>query len=69
MRLYRNSYRRADADEHTGYSFHTSKESAAKRAAASKPHSTVETEAIEVETTKHGLIKALNLYAGHPDNG
>lgn len=57
-----------------GYAFYGSQREAEKARTAHKrdnklkdPCSEIDT--IEVEPTREGIIKALNRYAGHPDNG
>jgi len=69
MKLYRVSFNRLSDDQHTGYAFHASERSALQDGKqASTEHSFAVTP-IEVEPTKDGVLKVLNQYAGHPDNG
>lgn len=66
MRLYRVSF---EGCEHQGYRwFHTMRE--AKLAMSDcDPAIETEMEQVELEPTKDAIIRALNLYGGHPDNG
>lgn len=75
MKLYRNSYR-GDDDEHGGYTFHASLREAKKHradfmklAASGQCERICNIECIEIEPGKAGILKALNRYAGHADNG
>jgi ribosomal protein S11 len=67
MKIYQNSYR-DEGQEHQGYSYHQSKREALKVA---RKHGCgeVTTEVIEVQPSKAGIIRALRIYGGHPDNG
>jgi hypothetical protein len=74
MKIYQVSTR-ANANhpcnnEHQGFCFAPSKSEAFKIAkdARSKDYDCQIT-AIHVTPNKQGIIKALNIYAGHPDNG
>lgn len=67
MKLYRVEYRNEDDDTHEGYSYHPSKKDAQIACKCSYGH-TIITQ-IEVATDKKGIIRALNQYTGHPDNG
>ncbi len=75
MKLYRNSYR-GDDDEHGGFDFHASLRAAKaarasfmRLAASSQVERTCRIEPIEIKPTKAGIMKALNKFGGHADNG
>jgi hypothetical protein len=68
MRLYRNAYTEKDGNEHQGYEFFVSKESA-RQAAKANDECDTDTTVIEVLGTKAGIVDALNRFGGHPDNG
>lgn len=69
MKIYRTSIRNSD-HEHVGFQHHGSQlASAAYRQVAKAEGKTVETEQIEVKATKAGILRALNLYGGHANNG
>jgi hypothetical protein len=76
MKIYRNDYR-APGYTSRGFSFHTSAKAAWEACDNAKKRTkgdhdeidTVETEPIEVSLTKCGLLRLLNTYATHPDNG
>lgn len=69
MKVYRMSVTDKSA-EHQGYSYHTSRGALARAESEAKANeketSWIE---IEVELSKAGVIKALNIWGGHPDNG
>ena len=76
MRIYQNSYHCSDG--HKGYTYHASLRDAKRQARESKERTKdegagaiddVTTTAIGVTPTKRGIISALNLHAGHNDNG
>lgn len=68
MKIYRLS---SDTNNHDGYSFYSSKKEAIKEKniLIKKYDSSVDIEKFEVEISKKGIIKALNIFASHPDNG
>lgn len=70
MKIYRVSYRCRIDQEHTGYSFHTNKREAQElaRRANANDHD-VEIEKFEIHLTKVGVIRFLNSFADHPNNG
>jgi hypothetical protein len=66
----------ANGDGHQGYTYCASKreaEAAAKNFLANQEkvnvHNNVEIKEIEIEPTKRGILNALLVHAGHPDNG
>lgn len=69
MKVYRMSVVDKFA-EHQGYSYYTSRGALAiaegEARASEKETSWIE---IEVELSKSGVIKALNIWGGHADNG
>lgn len=75
MKIYRLSYRGKDggvvAGEHGGYDYVSSKRKAAKMKARAADHDqqVEEIKVIEVEISKRGILRALNRYGDHPDNG
>lgn len=80
MKIYRVSYD-GDPDGHKGYSFFASKAEATKDAKRwerqdQSPGYTKgigdhrgKIEALDIDPSKRGIIRALNTYAGHCDNG
>lgn len=75
MRIYRNHYS-TEGGNSAGFSFHPSKRDAVRAARehlremaeqAEPLHETARL--LEVSTSKPALIRWLNLYAEHPDNG
>lgn len=72
MKLYRVGHS-VDCGNSGGFSWHSSSRSAKRDARTwdddhpDEPPSTISV--VEVEPTKRGIIRALNLYASHPDNG
>jgi len=68
MRVYRVSYR--SRDKHKGYEFFD-KAIVANAAVMSAKARRVEAEiqCYEVPTNKEGVLKALNQFGSHPDNG
>lgn len=68
MKIYRVSYSGLDA-EHTGYSYHSTKREALQRVEKTREHGEAEMDVIHVRCSKTGVIHALNVYGGHPDNG
>ncbi len=80
MRLYKVAYlgEPGGVDTSTGFSFHGSKREAEKEARrgsdpkpldGDKQYRSASIEPIEVQPTKRGIIRALNLHGCHPDNG
>ena len=73
MKFYRvHTY--ADAGQSTGYEFFTSKAEAKKAVrewteGIALETDTAEIDVVEIEPTKAGILRALNLYAVHADNG
>lgn len=67
MKFYRVHFRRED-DESEGYTFYTSKR-AAEQGAREGVEGQSEITVLNIEPTKHGILRALNKYGGHPDNG
>jgi hypothetical protein len=67
MKLYCISAREKESGEHSGYTFVSSYDEM-REFIRSFPHLSCGVSVIQVEQTKSGLIAALNLYAGHPDN-
>lgn len=74
MKIYRVSLWSDSGDGSTGYSYHSSKREAEKaarenRSAKSNDSPDPDVEVIDVSPTRAGIIKVLNRYGGHPDNG
>jgi hypothetical protein len=69
MRVYQLSYR-DQKEGHQGYGYFTSKAAAKKDATRAKRNGCETTELVLwVEISKAGILRALNTYGGHPDNG
>ena len=70
MRIYQVHFSRIDSlnGKSAGYSYHVNKREA-KRAAKGDDVSKGEILEIDVEISKSGILHALNVYAGHADNG
>lgn len=72
MRYYRVSYT-TPSDGHLGYSFHLRRRDAridANTWESNAPsNSEAEIKAIDVDLTRHGVLRALALYAAHAENG
>jgi hypothetical protein len=74
MRFYRVHYT-YDAGVSGGFTYFTSKREAEKhkrelnKAALVENGDGGEIEVIEIEPTRGGILRALNLYAAHADNG
>lgn len=69
MKIYKLSYR-DEGYEHKGYDYVSSKRKADRLAAKAHRHDyETEISVITINPTKKGILKALNQYAGHPDNG
>lgn len=72
MKIYRISYH-DPMGESKGFSHHASKREAEREKltaeGASHPPQECEIEIIHVMPTRKGIIRALNVYGGHPDNG
>lgn len=72
MRLYRNAYLSVE-NNCGGFSFHPSKAAARREAAERKrdgyPPCREIAEPVDVTPTKKGILRALNIWGGHPDNG
>jgi hypothetical protein len=73
MKIYQLGYRGVGVvnEEHGGYRYASSKREVARLTAEAKSsdwpvEGVVE---INVELTKSGVLRALNVYGGHPDNG
>ncbi len=61
-----------EAGTSIGFEYYTTRPAADKAAAEylfDYPEESAEVTAIDVEPTKAGILRALNQYAGHPDNG
>jgi hypothetical protein len=74
MKFYRVAYHNEqDPAESAGFAWFTNRRdalAAAKSQQADGPDAkSAEPEMIEVAPTKTGILKALNDYASHPDNG
>lgn len=69
MKLYKLSFTEKNDNEHKGFAFYSSQREAKKEARKVASHKDCEIEAIVVTPTKAGILRALNRYAGHPDNG
>jgi len=70
MRIYRISIRVADDDSHDGYSFATSRREAEQAVSKlPKQFSAVIEEPEDVPLTKAGVLRALQRWASHPNNG
>ena len=73
MKFYRNHYgAEQDHAESAGFSFFTSKRAALNDAKEKIPYSRDDNAIaapIDVTPTKSGICNALNVLAGHPDNG
>lgn len=71
MKIYQLSFA-GDPDGHKGYSYFASRR-AAEDEKRDWERDSLERDAtiteIEIEPTKHGIIRALNIHGGHPDNG
>lgn len=68
MKIYRVSYGGLDT-EHTGYSYHSTEREALQCVEKAKENGEAEMEVITVRCSKVGVLRALNVYGGHPDNG
>lgn len=69
MNIYQVSYR-DDCDEHKGYSYHATRREARKTIkTAEHAEQTCDVEKVTVSVTKAGILKALQRFASHPDNG
>jgi hypothetical protein len=76
MKFYRVRYS-VNGGNHGGFSWHTAMSDAKECAAAAVENDPEEykvlehppIQTIEIEPTKKGILKALRLYAEHPDNG
>lgn len=71
MKIYRNTYS-VEGGSNGGFSFHRSKRDArlavkAYKTSSEPPH--VIAEPMEVKPGKNGLLRFLNIYASHNDNG
>lgn len=69
MRVYRISFTHRDDSSHGGYKFASSRSEARRMAAINPDDHETEIDTIEVALTKAGILRALNIHAGHPDNG
>ena len=72
MRIYRATF--SNQGESYGFGFYSSRAAALKECSDIKKlreeeEITCSIELINVKPTKAGIISALNLYGGHPDNG
>ena len=71
MRFY-SVHRTCEGGCSAGYEFVTSRREADKAAAQwrkDNPDENATVEVIDIEPTKSGILRALNLHAGHPNNG
>jgi hypothetical protein len=69
MRVYQLSYM-DQHQEHRGFTYFGSKAAAKKEAKRAKSNGVETTELVLwVEISKAGILRALNTYGGHPDNG
>jgi hypothetical protein len=74
VKLYRVAYFIEGGNSH-GFTWHTSKKEVAQSTAqyakdfADEGCELFEVEEVEVELTKAGVLRALRVYASHPDNG
>lgn len=74
MRIWRVSLKgtveTGDPDKHEGYTHHPSKRAAFKAACEAQATGYLtDVDSIEITPTKRGIIDALDMYAGHADNG
>lgn len=75
MRFYKVSYWSPDTTGHMGFDWFTTKRKADRearsflRAFASDPNAEAAVEVVEVVPNKRGILRALRVYATHPDNG
>lgn len=69
MKIYKVSMVRINGQEHTGYRFCPNKKWVRHVIKGCAGHTKCEVETINVVRSKAGIIKALNIYGGHPDNG
>ena len=69
MKIYRVSVE--SNSEHQGYSFHSSRGAAEKAIGEAKGRDFEATQdmTLDVELNKAGVLRALNIWGGHPDNG
>jgi hypothetical protein len=69
MKIYRVSYRDS-SDEHKGYEYFSNKTDAVKADNKNRGNQMRDdVEEIEFQPTKSGVLRLLNIYASHPDNG
>ena len=72
MKIYRvhfSSKEQDDNGESTGYEYFASAKAAKKAMHDVRKHKKCEWYQIEVDASRDGIIRALNIYGGHPDNG
>ncbi len=73
MKFYRNHYgSELDPEESTGFVFFTSKAGALRDAKGRTLKSEDDTnlaQLIDIPLNKAGILRSLNHFAGHPDNG
>ena len=80
MKIYKVTYHGepGDPDAHSGFTYHCNHSEAWKSAReGSRSYKldgkivcrSAKVEPIDVEPTKDGIVAALNLHGGHPDNG
>ena len=69
MTVWQVSYRLKNGDEHTGYTYHARKREAQAAAAGASERCVCEIESSSVPVTVGGLLRALNRWGSHPDNG
>lgn len=67
MKLYRVHHADYGGLGSAGFSWHTSKRGAEKAEREGGADSSIEL--VEINPTKAGILKLLNRYADHPDNG
>lgn len=71
MRFYRVDTSK-DGGNSAGYEWFTNKREAEQHAAKFRnenPNEFVDVDTVDIVPSKKGILKALHLYASHPDNG
>lgn len=69
MRIYQVDHTRLDGDGSGGFSYFSNRRDAQREVTKVKATSECQINVLNIKPTKVGIIKALNIYAGHPDNG
>lgn len=69
MKIYRVSLWDSGDDSHVAYIYRRTLREARAEAKAAAPERRATIKPIEVRATAAGIIRALNLYGGHADNG